>query len=118
MIEKPTIAEQPKPLTLGKNIIGGRRASRHLVSLVIVAAVLLIVVLVAIAGDIEKWLWMGQLDYAGIFWTLLSVRWAMFCSAFVFAFLYLWVNLRQAIRNSADFGGDGSAGRPAFFAGT
>ena len=119
MIEKPTIAEQPKLHNLGKNsAIGGRRASRHLVSLVIVAAILLIVVLVAIAGDIEKWLWMGQLDYAGIFWTLLSVRWAMFSSAFVFAFLYLWVNLRQVARNSGDFGGDRSAGRPAFFAGT
>jgi uncharacterized protein len=43
----------------------------------------------------------------GIFWTLLSVQWAMFCSAFVFAFLYLWVNLRQAVRNSAAFRDDG-----------
>ena len=119
MIEKPTIGEQSKPLTFGKNsAIGGHRASRHLVSLVIVAAVLLIVVLVAIAGDIEKWLWMGQLGYVGIFWTLLTVQWAMFCSAFVFAFLYLWVNLGLAVRNSADFGGHGSAGRPAFFTGT
>ena len=117
MIEKPTIGEQSKPLTFGKNsAIGGHRASRHLVSLVIVAAVLLIVVLVAIAGDIEKWLWMGQLGYVGIFWTLLTVQWAMFCSAFVFAFLYLWVNLDLAIRNSADFGGHDSAGRPAFSA--
>jgi uncharacterized membrane protein (UPF0182 family) len=50
---------------------------------------------------------MRQLDYAGIFWTLLSVQWAMFCSAFVFAFLYLWVNLRQAVGNSAAFRDDG-----------
>ncbi|MGC1888541.1 MAG: UPF0182 family protein, partial [Stellaceae bacterium] len=69
----------------------------------IAAAVLLIIVLGIITGYLEKWLWMRQLDYAGIFWTLLSVQWAMFCSAFVFALLYLWVNLRQAVRNSAAF---------------
>jgi len=119
MIEKPTVVGQPGSLTLGKDsAIGGRRGSRRLVSLIILAAVLLIVVLVAVAGNIEKWLWMRQLDYVVIFWGLLSVRWTMFCSAFVFAFLYLWVNFRQAIRNSAAFGGDGSAGRPTLFAGT
>ena len=73
----------------------------------IAAAVLLIIILGIITGYVEKWLWMRQLDYAGIFWTLLSVQWAMFCSAFVFAFLYLWVSLRQAVRNSAAFRGDG-----------
>jgi len=31
---------------------------------------------------------MRQLNYTGIFWTLLSVKWAMSCAAFVFAFLY------------------------------
>ena len=84
----------------------------------IAAAVLLIVILVGIAGYLEKWLWMRQLDYTGIFWTLLSVQWAMFCSAFVFAFLYLWINLRQAAKNSAAFRGDGQAWRldlPRFF---
>ena len=74
----------------------------------IVAAFLLVAVLVGIAGYLEKWLWMRQLDYTGIFWTLLSVQWAMFCSAFVFAFLYLWINLRQAAKNSAAFRGGGS----------
>ena len=54
----------------------------------IVAAVLLIVVLVGIAGYLEKWLWMRQLHYLGIFWTLLSVQWAMFGVAFVFAFVF------------------------------
>ena len=77
--------------------------SRHLLRLMIVAAFLLIAVLVGIAGYLEKWLWMRQLDYTGIFWTLLSVQWVMFCSAFVFAFLYLWINLRQAAKNSGAF---------------
>jgi uncharacterized membrane protein (UPF0182 family) len=80
----------------------------------IAAAVLLIVVLVGIAGYVEKWLWMRQLDYTGIFWTLLSVQWVMFCSAFVFAFLYLWINLRQAATNGDAFRGGGQAWRPAF----
>ena len=80
----------------------------------IAAAVLLIVVLVGIAGYVEKWLWMRQLDYTGIFWTLLSVQWVMFCAAFVFAFLYLWINLRQAAKNGDAFRGDGQAWRPAF----
>src|ERR1700739_4817719 len=84
---------------------------RHLLHLVIAAAVLLIILQGIITGYVEKWLWMRQLDYAGIFWTLLSVHWAMFCSAFVLAFLYLWINLRQAIRNSDAFRGDGRAGR-------
>jgi uncharacterized membrane protein (UPF0182 family) len=75
--------------------------SRHLVRPLIVAAVLLVVVLVGMAGYLEQWLWMRQLDYAGIFWTLLSVRWSMFCSAFVFAFLYLWINLRHAAKKIA-----------------
>jgi len=53
-------------------------------------------VLAGISSYIENWLWMSQLDYVGIFWTLLSVQCLMFCAAFIFAFLYLWLNLRQA----------------------
>jgi uncharacterized membrane protein (UPF0182 family) len=80
------------------------RPSRHLLRSLIVAAFLLFAVLVGTAGYLEKWLWMRQLDYVGIFWTLLSVQWAMLCSAFVIAFLYLWINLRQAAKNSGAFG--------------
>jgi len=79
------------------------RPSRHLLRSLIVAAFLVFAVLVGIAGYLEKWLWMRQLDYIGIFWTLLSVQWAMLCSAFVVAFLYLWINLRQAAENSGAF---------------
>jgi len=109
MIETPKIVGEPKSPTLGnsKTIIRPR-SSRHLISLLIVAVILLSVVLIAIAGNIEKWLWMSQLNYGGIFWTLLSVQWAMFWSAFVFAFLYLWANLHLATRKGRDFGRDDS----------
>ena len=39
-----------------------RPPSRHSLRLMIAAAVLLIAVLVGIAGYLEKWLWMQQLD--------------------------------------------------------
>jgi uncharacterized membrane protein (UPF0182 family) len=66
-------------------------------------AFLLFTVLAGIAGYLEKWLWMRQLDYIGIFWTVLSVQWAMFCLALVFAFLFLWINLRQAAKIGGAF---------------
>jgi uncharacterized membrane protein (UPF0182 family) len=110
----PTIVE-PRPWG---SATGMHLPSRHLLRPTIVAAVLLIAVLVGIAGYLEKWLWMRQLDYTGIFWTLLSVQWVMFCSAFVFAFLYLWINLRHAAKNSAAFLGDGQAYRLAFLSRT
>jgi hypothetical protein len=39
---------------------------------------------------------MKELNYVGIFWTLLSVKWVMFGAALVFGLLYLWTNLRFA----------------------
>jgi hypothetical protein len=60
-----------------------------------IAAILFLTV---IAGLIQKWLWMRELHFLGIFWTLLSVRWAMFGVAFVAAFVFLWLNFRFAVR--------------------
>ena len=64
---------------------------------------MLIAILAFIPSWIQKWLWMRQLGYAGVFWTLLSVRWELSCAAFVVALLYLWINLRLAARNGATF---------------
>jgi uncharacterized membrane protein (UPF0182 family) len=74
----------------------------RLLTLIIGAAILGIIILAIISGVIQKWLWMQQLDYAAIFWTLLSVKWGMFCLAFVVAFLYLWINLHLAAKKGAD----------------
>ena len=73
---------------------------RKLLPWIIPVAMLFIVVLQVIPDLLQKWLWMRQLNYAGIFWTLLSVKWGMTCVAFVGAFLFLWINIRLAARNS------------------
>jgi uncharacterized membrane protein (UPF0182 family) len=98
--EASSVTEQHSPL-------------RHLLRLAIAAAALLIIALGA-TGYVEQWLWMRQLDYVGIFWTLLSVQWTMFSAAFLFAFLYLWINLRQAAKGSATFRGDAQKWKAAF----
>ena len=106
MIEKPTHGEQPRPPAGEKGGAAGTyRISRRWRSLklIIVGAVVLIALLAVISGLIQKGLWMQQLGYTGVFWTLLSLRWELFCAAFVVALLYLWINLRLAARNGATF---------------
>lgn len=68
------------------------------------AAIVAIIALLALAAAwIQKLLWMGNLGYASIFWTLWSVRWEMSAVAFLAAFLYLWLNLRAAAKKSSAF---------------
>ena len=61
---------------------------------------LLFIALIAIPGVLQKWLWMRQLDYGGIFWTLFSVKVVLTCAGFIFALLFLWLNVRHAARSS------------------
>ncbi len=63
----------------------------------VIAAVLFIAALDTIPDYVVNWLWMRQLGYGNIFWTIFSVGWAMFAAAFAVAFLFLWLNLRYAI---------------------
>ena len=105
MIEKPTHGEQPKAATEQVRPAGNYRifGRWRTLKLMIIAAVVFIALLAVISGWIQKWLWMRQVGYAGIFWTLFSVRWGLFGAAFVVALLYLWINLRLAARNGATF---------------
>jgi uncharacterized membrane protein (UPF0182 family) len=77
------------------------------------ACILLFIAVGMVTGYLEKWLWMGQLHYTGIFWTLLSVQWTMFAVAFVFVFLFMWVNFREALGRSGALGARGAPGRHA-----
>jgi uncharacterized membrane protein (UPF0182 family) len=64
------------------------------------AVAVLLAALMVIPQLLQKWLWMQQLDYSGIFWTLLSVKWGMACLAFIGAFVFLWINIRTAVASS------------------
>ena len=86
---RPFGGRQPKGWRPIKRVIGG--------------AISFIAILAFIARGLQKWLWMREVGYTGVFWTLLSVRWELFCAAFVVALLYLWINLRIAARNGATF---------------
>jgi uncharacterized membrane protein (UPF0182 family) len=68
--------------------------------LLIPAAILVMIAVGMVTGYLEKWLWMGQLHYAGIFWTLFSVQWTMFAAAFLVVFVFLTLNLGEALRHS------------------
>ena len=115
MIEKPPHVEPPKPAAYEKPNghgrhdviretpprVGGPRGIEHPVRLVFIGVILVVTILAFIPSWIQKWLWMRQLNYDGIFWTLFSVRWGLFGGAFVVTLLYLWINLRLAVKNGA-----------------
>jgi uncharacterized membrane protein (UPF0182 family) len=114
LIGKPVNGGQSRPLA-GDN---GRAAEDYgafwrwrPLKFIVVGAVILIALLAFTPGWIQKWLWMRQLGYSGVFWTLLSVRWGLFCAAFVVALLYLWINLGLAVRNGSTFRAGKMAGQ-------
>ncbi|MGB7606867.1 MAG: UPF0182 family protein [Candidatus Sulfotelmatobacter sp.] len=61
-------------------------------------AIACVIALTVLFGLVQKLLWMRELDYASIFWTLLSVKLGMFGVALVFAFPYLWISTRFAAK--------------------
>ena len=121
MIEQPPHVEPPKPLAEQEpnssgsvHVIhemrprlrppgGGMSRRKRPIGLAILGAISVIAILAFVPSWIQKWLWMRQVGYSGIFWTLFSVRWELFGAAFVVALLYLWINLRFAAKNGATF---------------
>ncbi len=86
-------AERPK-------IAGGQPRLAHLLEYLFPAAILVFIAVGMVTGYLEKWLWMGELHYSGLFWTLFSVQWTMFAAAFLLVFAFLWLNLHQALGHS------------------
>jgi len=111
MIEKPTHVEPSRPFADEKPsangshqpILGGHARVGRPMRLVIVGVISIIALLAFIPSWIQKWLWMRELGYTGVFWTLLSVRWELSCAAFIVTLLYLWINLHLAARNCTTF---------------
>jgi len=61
----------------------------------------LIAAFVLLPNFLQKWLWMRELNFVGIFWTLFSIKVGMTCVAFVVALVFLGINIREAARHSA-----------------
>ena len=106
MIEKPLHIGPPRAPSIERRavVVHYRFLRCRPLRLTIAAVVVLIALLAIVPGWVQKWLWMRQVGYAGVFWTVLSVRWELFAAALVVAILYLGINLRRALRNAA-FGG-------------
>jgi len=114
MNDIPTAVKQPKRSAHEKvTAIGIDRPSRHRIRNLIIAVALFAAFAAGVAGYIQQWLWMRQLDYVRVFWTLLSAQLGMFASAFVFVFLFVWFNLRQISKNGTDVPARGHATMPA-----
>jgi uncharacterized membrane protein (UPF0182 family) len=71
--------------------------------ILIPAAILLLIAIGMVTGYLQKFLWMRELHFTGIFWTLFLVQWAMFAAAFAVVFLFMGFNLRLALQNSGAF---------------
>jgi len=95
-VEKIT-PQSNKPLETARRIVPP--AISFLLRWGLLAMITLGFVLSIVLSLTQKWLWMRQLDYVGIFWTLLSVKWGIFGLALFVSILYLWINLRFAARN-------------------
>ena len=65
---------------------------------VVAGVILFLIVLAKTTGILETWLWMKEMGYGGIFWEILSVKWALFGIAFVCVLLCFWASLRIAVR--------------------
>ena len=103
MIDKPLHIAPPRSPAIEQRsvVVNYRFPPWGPLKFIIAAAVVLIALVVFIPGWMQKWLWMRQLGYAGVFWTMWFVRWELFAATFVVAFLYLGINLRLAQRNGA-----------------
>jgi uncharacterized membrane protein (UPF0182 family) len=106
LLESPTPSQGPPPLADEKGTAAGNYPTLwqwRPLKFVLASAVVLIVLLATIPNWMQKWLWMREVGYTGIFWTLFSVRWELFFAAFAVALLYLWINLQLAAKAAATF---------------
>jgi uncharacterized membrane protein (UPF0182 family) len=88
---------QPEPPVI--DVPPSHRWLRIVTSFIVPAVLLVIIAIGMVTSYLEKWLWMGQLHYSGIFWTLLSVQWTMYAVSFVVVFGFIWLNIRHALNS-------------------
>ncbi|NLE22314.1 MAG: UPF0182 family protein [Actinobacteria bacterium] len=74
---------------------------------VIVAVVILVVVFASrILGFYADWLWFGEVDFRGVFWTRFWTQVLLGLAAFAIFFAVIWANVELARRLAPDFRAD------------
>ncbi len=73
------------------------RTVRLSVKFLVPAIILAAIAVGMVTGYLQKWLWMDQLNYGGVFWKLFSVQWTMYAASFACVFAFVWLNLRHAL---------------------
>ncbi len=96
----PAAATEGRPAVYEATVPAAPAWLVKLLKWIIPIAALLFIATIVIPGFLQEWLWMRQLGYTGIFWTLVSVKLGLASAGFVFAFLFLWINVRQATRSN------------------
>ena len=75
------------------------RRPQPVVLLIVVAVILGLVA--QVVPFYTDWLWFGEVGYAGVFWTILSLRGALFTAVAVGVLVFLWAILTFAARSAA-----------------
>jgi uncharacterized protein len=73
----------------------------------ILAAIVLVVglILLGLIGDfLVDWAWFSALGYAGVFWTVLAAKGALFSVVLAASFVVLWINAWLAVRRAGRHG--------------
>ena len=68
---------------------------------VLIALAVILGLVAQIVPFYTDWLWFGEVGYAGVFWTILSLRGALFTAVAVGVLVFLWANLTFAARSAA-----------------
>jgi uncharacterized membrane protein (UPF0182 family) len=103
-VEQPAFISEASSFSAGAPDFGGAQPPAWLGSVlkwILPVVFLLIGAFVVIPNFLQKWLWMRELNFAGIFWTLFSIKVGMTCVAFLIALLFLGINIRQVARHSS-----------------
>ena len=102
-VARPTVVVETNNFATGVGDFEGGQPPAWLGSVlkwIVPVAVLLIAAFGLLPSFLQKWLWMRELNFAGIFWTLFSIKVGMTCVAFLVALAFLGFNVRKAARHS------------------
>ena len=103
-IDKPTVMVESNNFAEGVRGFEGGQPPAWLgtfLKWILPVAFLLIATFVLLPSFLQRWLWMRELNFAGIFWTLFSIKLGMTCIAFLAALIFLGINIREAARHSS-----------------